>query len=219
MLKINEIFFAVQGEGVNIGKPSIFIRMNGCNLNCNWCDTKYTWHPDYLEASLKMTDDDLIKEIEKYNCGHIVWTGGEPVLQQYDIFDFLVMDLPSEYTYEIETNGTKEITHEFAADAEVITVSPKLHHDYDLDILYNYYQYHRTVWKFVVSATKHIHQIKKKFIEPLALHNEDIYIMPEGQTREEQLQRMPKVIRWAKENNWNFSPRIQILAYNTKRGV
>ena len=73
-MKVNEIFYTLQGEGARAGTPSIFIRLSDCNLTCNFCDTEFE---SYTEISL----EDIDKEISKYNCDWIVWTGGEPALQ------------------------------------------------------------------------------------------------------------------------------------------
>ncbi len=82
--KINEIFFSIQGEGVLIGTPTIFIRLYGCNLRCSWCDSMYSVEgDDFKELSIS----NIIKETQKYRCDNICITGGEPLLQ----FDFVTL--------------------------------------------------------------------------------------------------------------------------------
>ena len=78
-MRINEIFYSLQGEGAFTGTPSIFIRFSGCNLKCDFCDTI---HQPYKEMTMK----EIIEEIKKYPAKHIVLTGGEPTMQVTDEF-------------------------------------------------------------------------------------------------------------------------------------
>lgn len=111
MLKINEIFYSIQGEGRNTGLPCIFIRFAGCNKTCKWCDTKHN-------KFKLMTSDAIINKIETYPCNNIIFTGGEPTLQDYTTLQYsLAM---KGYWIGIETNGTKEVK-----GFDWITISPK----------------------------------------------------------------------------------------------
>ena len=90
MLTINEIFQSIQGEGKTAGRPAIFVRLSGCNLTCDWCDTKYTWHKDHLEKGTKWSKTDLHHHITtNYSCKRIIFTGGEPLLQKEAIKEFI----------------------------------------------------------------------------------------------------------------------------------
>ena len=93
IMQISEIFYSLQGEGTHIGKPAIFIRLSGCHLRCSWCDTKYTWE---LKSGSQMSTTEIIKEIKKYPCQHLVITGGEPLIQQSAIKE-LLQKLPKYY--------------------------------------------------------------------------------------------------------------------------
>jgi organic radical activating enzyme len=90
-----EIFYSIQGEGPQIGKPSIFVRMSNCDLYCSWCDTPYTWnwnsheyvHERNVKFDKKAESTDMhiqavVDEIFNYQCSRIIYTGGEPMLQQ-----------------------------------------------------------------------------------------------------------------------------------------
>ena len=78
-LSVNEIFSSFQGEGVHTGLPTTFIRLAGCNLECNWCDTGY---------ALKLTDGDqmstdlILRKVKELGLDLICLTGGEPLLQK-----------------------------------------------------------------------------------------------------------------------------------------
>jgi 7-carboxy-7-deazaguanine synthase len=111
-LKINEIFYSIQGEGTNAGRPCIFIRTSGCNLNCNWCDTKY--HTEYEEMPVKK----IVQELDNWNCSLVEITGGEPFLQS-DILELVDTLLELGYEVNIETNGTQHAT-EVSDDVKLV---------------------------------------------------------------------------------------------------
>lgn len=100
---ISEIFYSIQGEGTRAGLPCVFVRLQGCNLNCSWCDTKYAINPK--EATLKLTGKQIIEEIQKYKCYFVEFTGGEPLLQEriVEVMNYLC---DNGYTVALETNGS-----------------------------------------------------------------------------------------------------------------
>jgi 7-carboxy-7-deazaguanine synthase len=102
-MKINEIFYSIQGEGKWTGLPNIFIRTTGCNLRCTFCDTKYAY-----ENGKEMAVNEIIKKIIKYNFKYVCVTGGEPLLQD-DIYELIKKLLTNNYFVIIETNGSVNI--------------------------------------------------------------------------------------------------------------
>lgn len=102
-MKINEIFYSIQGEGKWIGLPNTFIRTTGCNLRCTYCDTKYAY-----ENGQEMNIHQIINEIKKYDCKNIYITGGEPLLQP-DILTLIDKLTMLNYNIGIETNGSIRI--------------------------------------------------------------------------------------------------------------
>lgn len=112
MKRINEIFHSLQGEGFWTGTPSVFVRFSGCNLKCPFCDTN---HEEYTE----MSDEAIVNHVKKFNCKHVVLTGGEPGLF---VTEKLIDLLHKEGKFvTIETNGTKELPQ----NIDWITCSPK----------------------------------------------------------------------------------------------
>ena len=110
---IVEIFHSVQGEGYHSGVSSIFVRFGKCNLRCEWCDT------DFDEFELKNLEQ-VIEIIHKFDCKNIIFTGGEPALQNLEpIINTL---RPEGYKFSIETNGTVELPDDLL---DWICVSPK----------------------------------------------------------------------------------------------
>jgi len=102
-MKINEIYFSIQGESSFTGLPCIFIRTTYCNLRCHYCDTKYS----YDEGS-DMSIDDIMIAISKYPSKLLEITGGEPLLQS-DINDLVDRLLSENYTILCETSGSLDI--------------------------------------------------------------------------------------------------------------
>ncbi|KYK28707.1 hypothetical protein AYK20_06745 [Thermoplasmatales archaeon SG8-52-1] len=102
-MKINEIFYSLQGEGKWTGLPNIFIRTTGCNLRCAFCDTKYAY-----DTGKEMTLDIILEQIRKYPCKYVCLTGGEPLLQN-EILKLIELLLERKYKLCIETNGSINI--------------------------------------------------------------------------------------------------------------
>lgn len=102
-MKICEIFHSLQGEGKNIGLPTIFLRTTGCNLRCDWCDTRYAW-----DEGEEMKVKEVKKAIDDFDCNRICITGGEPLLNEdiYKLIDILTTD----YSISVETNGSLDIS-------------------------------------------------------------------------------------------------------------
>lgn len=107
MFNVNEIFYSIQGEGTRIGLPCVFIRFQGCELRCSWCDTKYALDID-TEANL-MNVDAILKSVKSYDCGLICITGGEPLLQK-NLNILLDKLIDQNFEVTIETNGHQDIS-------------------------------------------------------------------------------------------------------------
>ncbi len=99
--KIAEIFDSVQGEGLYFGERQLFVRFFGCNLNCDYCDTK----PD---SFMEYEPDELLEEIKSHGNNHhsISFTGGEPLLQKDFLKETLELTRKAGYKNYLETNGT-----------------------------------------------------------------------------------------------------------------
>ncbi len=76
-LRITEIFFSLQGESKTVGIPTIFIRLTGCPLRCQYCDTTYAF-----QGGQWLTFDEIIRQIKKFKSKYITVTGGEPLAQK-----------------------------------------------------------------------------------------------------------------------------------------
>ena len=114
MWKVNEIFHSLQGEGYNTGTASVFIRLSGCNLRCDFCDTQH-------EAGTMMSLPEIVEQVMRYpKAPLIVLTGGEPSL--WIDKDFVAgLKAMTGKTIAIETNGT----HTLPDGIDWVTLSPK----------------------------------------------------------------------------------------------
>ncbi len=104
MLKVNEIFFSIQGEGTSQGRPCVFVRLTGCKLRCSYCDTKYA----YFEGE-DMEIPNILTEVAKYDCRLVQVTGGEP-LEQKQCPELLSRLLIENYEVLLETDGAEDLS-------------------------------------------------------------------------------------------------------------
>jgi 7-carboxy-7-deazaguanine synthase len=103
ILRVNEIFYSIQGESTHSGRPCTFVRLTGCNLRCSYCDTRYAY-----DHGKTMAIEDILRRIEAYRCPLVEITGGEPLLQDAtpQLIEIL---LTKGYEVMMETNGTFNI--------------------------------------------------------------------------------------------------------------
>lgn len=128
-LIVNEIFYTIQGEGPFSGRPAVFIRLGGCNLQCTWCDTEYT------EGNTTLHEGFILESVDKLcpislNDILVVITGGEPFRQNITSLCCCLLEMGC--TIQVETNGTLS-NPDFPWDDVHVVVSPKtsfIHEDF-----------------------------------------------------------------------------------------
>jgi len=123
-MKLIEIFRSLQGEGPAMGRPALFIRLSGCNLNCKGCDTD-------LKPSLDLSILELLKRIEGQGK-RVIITGGEPTLQMNELVDLICRLCSRGMEIHIESNGTNIIPLEILEKIHCAVVSPKKGSDFNL---------------------------------------------------------------------------------------
>lgn len=112
-LKITEIFYSLQGEALNVGLPTVFIRLTGCPLRCSYCDTTYAF-----SGGEWRNIEDIIAEAKKYNTRHVTVTGGEPLAQK-NCINLLKQLCDAGYDVSLETSGAIGLDD---VDARVVKV-------------------------------------------------------------------------------------------------
>ncbi len=217
-MKITEIFYSVQGEGINAGMPSVFVRLFGCNLTCDWCDTKYAWHKDFARFE-KMNPAMVASQI----CSHgltnnVVFTGGEPALRQDQIREVqqLLAERSDRFTFEIETNGTLAIEDDFW---QTINISPKLENSgtKPYPILANTFP-DKSWWKFVVESENDMAEILS-LVEVHKVPARHVLLMPQARRRDELVKASEPVIELCKRHGFRFGSRLQVMVYCDKPGI
>ena len=117
-MKVVEIFRSIEGEGARVGLPVTFIRLWGCNLRCEYCDTPYS-HSEEEQKALALTTDEIVERCEREGCKNITITGGEPMIHLG--FENLVdklLDLG--YSINIETNGTQPVPNRYKKNPAIM---------------------------------------------------------------------------------------------------
>lgn len=189
---VNEIFNTFQCEGTFAGVPSIFIRLQGCDVGCGFCDTKYTWEtkeedkviysklmgkeesgtPDWATVNTET----ILGYLWLYpNIRHVVLTGGEPCLQ--DILELVDLIERTGRTVQIETSGTEIVNCTYKT---FVTLSPKIKIGNMKPIVHQALEAASEI-KFVIGAESHIKKLDEMFEEFKFKKNIPIYLQPMSQ--------------------------------------
>ncbi|MFQ6028839.1 MAG: 7-carboxy-7-deazaguanine synthase QueE [Dehalococcoidia bacterium] len=223
-----EIFHSLQGEGVNIGMPCVFLRLALCNLRCSWCDTKYTWdwkHYQYDQEVLDMEPEAVEQCILAYNCHHLVLTGGEPTLQATQAVPLLQSLRQRGFFIEVETNGTILPEQEFSALVNQWNVSPKLNNSgnspqrrevsralaYFAGLAHAYF-------KYVIDNPEDLAEVLR-LNENYAIPAARTLLMPQATDPAELSRKSVWLTELCKENGFRFSNRLHILLWGDSRGI
>ena len=117
-MRIAEIYLSIQGEGLLTGTESVFVRASGCNLRCWFCDTPFaSWSPEGDDLAI----GDILDQIERHDCGHVVITGGEPMLFA-ELIPLTEQLRAHGMHITIETAGTLDLP----VACDLMSISPKL---------------------------------------------------------------------------------------------
>jgi len=232
-----EIFHSLQGEGISIGRPSVFVRLSGCNLACHWCDTPYTWYFEGHAAphrgcttfdrrvnSVTWDIEAVADAIRSFDCRHIVLTGGEPLLQQPGLAALCAL-LGPDYHVEIESNGTVALTPGFDRHVHQLNLSPKLRHSGNPDALRlneaafaAHARDPRAWFKFVIAEpadADEVAELQQRFNLP----GERIVLMPEGTDSATLRERSRWLSPLCLDRGWRFTDRLHIHLYGDTRGT
>ena len=202
-LFINEIFYSIQGEATNSGKPTIFIRTTGCPFRCSYCDTEYA----FTEGN-KFKISEIIKIIQSYKTKYITITGGEPLSQNNII---LLMKALIDYSYNIsiETSGLVDISNIPEKVQIIMDVKTPSSNEFTKNILNNLFLLKNSdVIKFVIGS-KNDYDWSKKFISDNFLSNfSNLYFSPSHN-----ILKLSDIADWILRDNLNVTLQLQFHKY------
>jgi 7-carboxy-7-deazaguanine synthase len=112
-ITINEIFYSVQGESTFAGRPCVFVRLTACDLRCSWCDTPYAFY-----EGRKRSLEEVLEEVDRYDCPLVEVTGGEPLLQEA-VYPLMQRLVERGKTVLLETGGHRSTAR---VPDEVVTI-------------------------------------------------------------------------------------------------
>jgi 7-carboxy-7-deazaguanine synthase len=226
VLTVAEIFGpTLQGEGPSVGRRCAFVRLGGCNLDCSWCDTPYTWdwrrfRPD--EELRRLDAGTVTSAVEEMGVDMLVITGGEPLLQARALMPLLEAAGERGWRVEVETNGTVAPPPQLARLVTAFNVSPKLANSGVAEserirpaALAALRATGRAVFKFVVTSPADLDEVAVLAGEHRL---EPVYVMPEGTTAEVVLTRMRELAEPVLAHGFHLTPRLHILLWGDRRG-
>ncbi len=223
---ISEIFHSLQGEGPTVGRPCVFVRLGMCNLKCNFCDTPYTWkegHEDYSDEVNERVMDAISSVLEEFpHTSTVVWTGGEPMLQQRDIvaaIDYLHLRFPDRMLeHEVETNGTILAQSEFDTRVHRYNCSPKTAMSGNSSYSVFLKDFTKTTYKYVVGNLQDCREALED-IERQSLPRGKCFLMVLGTTAKEMEERSPVIAEYCKNQGIPLCIRMHCIVWGALRGV
>ena len=227
-MKIADIFYSIQGEGILVGTPSVFVRTSGCNLRCVWCDTPYaSWAPEGQEMDV----DEILAAVNWHPAFHVVLTGGEPMIAP-EIVPLSEKLRDAGLHVTIETAGTA-----FAPVAcDLMSINPKTsnstprerdggrwaaQHDrlrIQTNVLLRLMSSYEYQLKFVVEKSDDLAEIQS-LLTKLKPDRARVVLMPEGTDRAVLRERSLWLTEVCKREGFRYSPRLQIELWGNRRGV
>ncbi len=227
-MRISEIFYSIQGEGILAGTPSVFVRTSGCNLRCAWCDTPYTsWEPEGEDLAVGR----IVSAVREYPARHVVVTGGEPMIAP-DIVPLTEALQGLGLHITVETAGTV-----YAPVAcRLMSISPKTSNSTPRDrdggrwaaqhdrlriqpeVLQRLMSDYEHQLKFVVERPEDMPEILA-LVRQLAADRGRVVLMPEGTDAAVLRERGAWLARICMREGFRYSGRLHIELWGNRRGV
>ena len=218
-MKIYETFESVQGEGMWLGIPSLFIRTAGCNLHCSWCDTP---RARTTEDSQEIRVEALVQQAEAVPLTHCVITGAEPTLYAEEL-SLLCDELHNTFKIvTLETNATRYVE----CSADLVSMSPKLPGSqadgrtdtWNEDVIKQYAASGAMVQLKIVVGNQDEAMDSILKLSPLNLPKQQVFLMPQARSRQEHLDAAEWLVPFCTKTGCRFGARLQTLLWNNEPG-
>ena len=235
-----EVFESLQGEGPETGRPSAFLRLSGCNLQCVWCDTPYTWNwsgtghrhrdprkYDRAREQARLGIGEAADLLERCRSRNLVLTGGEPLVQQRALGALCgrLAERDRAWRVDVETNGTLVPDPALDRHVSLYVVSPKLANAGMTETarlpregLSWFARSGRAVFKFVVAREPDLDEAAG-VAAALEVSPDRVFLMPEAADAGTLEARIRLAGEWSRSRGWRLSDRLHLRLYGSGRGT
>ncbi|MBU0717447.1 MAG: 7-carboxy-7-deazaguanine synthase QueE [Planctomycetes bacterium] len=228
-MKINDIFYSIQGEGKLAGVASAFVRTSGCNLRCKWCDTpQASWEL----AGESMTIDDILGRLSSYPTKHVVLTGGEPMIAP-GVEELTRRLKEAGYHITIETAATvwKDVVCDLASLSPKTANSTPTERDggtwaqthdaarINVSVIRQFMSLGDYQLKFVMDRPEDLGEVDELLTQIGRYDPGHVLLMPQGFTSEEMASRATWVAQLCAERGFRYCPRLQIELFGNTPGT
>lgn len=232
-LRVTETFLSIQGEGPSAGERALFLRLAGCNLACQYCDTPYSWdwaRFDRAEHQQTVPVQDLLDSLLALGDPTprlLVVTGGEPLMQQPALAEMLELEHTESngLRCEVETNGTIPLSAPLRQQITRCVVSPKL--DYfaagsrrshiDENVLRDFAEHSSDVLKLVLRDEADL-PAARSLVERAGFEPHRVWVMPEATSHSQLDSRCAALADAAIAEGWNFTGRLHLSLWGNVPG-
>jgi len=209
-MRIHEVFESVQGEGIWLGMPSLFIRVAGCNVRCRWCDTA---RARVARGGRELSVDELVRRAKQAGPQHVVITGGEPTLYAEELVEICRGLRRAGKIVTVETNATRFVD----CRAHLVSLSPK-EHAWNQDVIAAYCKRAAGVQIKLVARTAREAERMWERVAGLAVARERVFVMPRARTRVAHERVAEELIPWCVAHDVRFAVRAQTVLWNNAAG-
>ena len=235
-LSDDKVFYTLEGEGLHIGQPSVFMRLAMCNLTCkgfasedspHGCDSFVSWSVKnkftFEKLNYYFEDNGFDEELK--NGAILKITGGEPMLQQRRLLEWLPTFeewFGFKPRIDFESNASIMPKDEWITDWNAtFTLSPKMSNNgdpearrYKPDVLKWHNSHKESGFKFVINEPNDLNELREKYIDPGYVDKDKIWLMPCCGSRDEHTQKSAMVADLCKRYHFKFSPRLQLVIWD-----